>query len=196
MNFLAHFYLSDHHDQLLAGNFVADFVRGKKYRLYPETIGQGIIMHRKIDTFTDSHPLTRQSISRVRPRFGKLAGVVVDMFYDYLLASDWQNYHRQPLQQFADNTCQRLQQQARHFPEQAVYVLGHMQRYNWLANYARIEGIRASLNGISHRFLARTGANIELGSATDLLVAEEQAFRQEFSLFFEQIRAAAPSFTS
>ena len=57
MNFLAHIYLSGNNDLLKIGNFMAYGIRGNDYLDYPEGIQKGIILHREIDTFKDSHPI-------------------------------------------------------------------------------------------------------------------------------------------
>ena len=57
MNFLAHAYLSFGQEEILVGNLVADFIKGKELRQFSEDIQIGILLHREIDSFTDTHPL-------------------------------------------------------------------------------------------------------------------------------------------
>ena len=93
MNYLAHIYLADHgSEKLLLGNFLGDFVRKSEEPAYEDTIRQGIHMHRKIDSFTDSHPIFLISRRRVSDLNRRYAGVLVDMFYDHFLAKNWQGY--------------------------------------------------------------------------------------------------------
>jgi acyl carrier protein phosphodiesterase len=42
MNFLAHAYLSFGLEEILVGNFIADFVRGKELEKYPKKVQLGI----------------------------------------------------------------------------------------------------------------------------------------------------------
>ena len=71
MNLLAHIFLSGDADQLLIGNFIADFIKGNRFEhLEPEMI-RGIYLHRFIDSYTDRHPLVKQSARRLQPKFGK-----------------------------------------------------------------------------------------------------------------------------
>ena len=65
MNFLAHIFLSGKDENLTIGNFIADSVKGKKYLKYPAGIQKGIILHRAIDSYTDTHPVVRKSTSRL-----------------------------------------------------------------------------------------------------------------------------------
>ena len=62
MNFLAHLYLSGSDPMVKVGNFIGDHVKGNAYQNYEIGIQQGILLHRKIDFFTDTHPLVKQSV--------------------------------------------------------------------------------------------------------------------------------------
>ena len=97
MNFLAHIYLSGDNELVTIGNFVADGVRGNKYKLYPTDIQIGIQLHRQIDTFTDAHPVFRQCTKRLHKGYGHYSGVIVDIFYDHFLAKNWTSYSDVPL---------------------------------------------------------------------------------------------------
>ncbi|MEX0290603.1 MAG: DUF479 domain-containing protein, partial [Flavobacteriaceae bacterium] len=92
MNFLAHIYLSFGDDEITIGNFIADSIRGKKYKHLPERVQKGVILHRAIDTFTDAHPTVRQSSKRLHENYSHYSRVIVDIFYDHFLAKNWKNY--------------------------------------------------------------------------------------------------------
>ncbi|HPX06218.1 MAG TPA: ACP phosphodiesterase, partial [Tenuifilaceae bacterium] len=100
MNFLAHLYLSGDNVHVRLGNFIGDHVKGKAFTHYPPDVQKGILMHRAIDSFTDNHLATAESKRLLRSGYGKYAGVVVDVFYDHLLASNWSNFSPFPLRGF------------------------------------------------------------------------------------------------
>jgi len=100
LNFLAHIYLSGDNEDIQFGNFIGDFVKGKKYSKYSEDVIKGILLHREIDSFTDSHPIMHKSIKRMRPAYGKYAGVCTDILYDHFLAKYWSNYSSKILKDF------------------------------------------------------------------------------------------------
>src|ERR1700752_360781 len=100
LNFLAHIYLSGNDDQLMIGNFIADYVKGKKKDEYPPGIKKGIELHRAIDDFTDHHEITSRSKNRLRSKYGKYSGVITDLYYDHFLASNFSIYHNVPLKEF------------------------------------------------------------------------------------------------
>ena len=98
MNFLAHLYLSGDDKEIMLGNLIADSVKGNAILDFNEGVQEGIRLHRRIDHFTDEHPIVQRSKERLRPKYHKFAGVVTDMFYDHFLARDWDHYsEKKPL---------------------------------------------------------------------------------------------------
>jgi len=92
MNFLAHLYLADPQPLGLLGSLMGDFVKGPLGGRYPEPITRGIMLHRRIDTFTDAHAVVRASRTRISPGRRRFAGIMIDVFYDHFLARDWARY--------------------------------------------------------------------------------------------------------
>jgi acyl carrier protein phosphodiesterase len=88
MNYLAHAYLSFGLPAITVGNLISDFVKGKQKFMYPAAIRQGIVLHRAIDTFTDTHAITREAKVFFREPYGLYAGPLVDVAYDHFLAND------------------------------------------------------------------------------------------------------------
>ena len=80
MNFLAHIYLSGDNDLIKIGNFMADGIRGKEYENYPDAIQKGILLHRAIDTYTDSHDVFRQSTKRLHEKYHHYAAACFSFF--------------------------------------------------------------------------------------------------------------------
>jgi len=184
VNFLAHLYLSGDNDSLKIGNFIGDFVKGNQIFDYPEDIRKGIIHHRKIDEFTDSHPVVLKSKKRLRPKYRHNAPVIVDMLYDHLLARNWNNYSDLNLKYFTMNFYQIAQEKSQYLPEKAAYVLSHMSKTDWLYNYQFIEGIGRALTGMARR----TKFESKMEHASHDLQENYQFFEDEFVEFFDDIR--------
>src|SRR5690606_33121767 len=102
MNYLAHIYLSGNDDYITIGNFIADGIKGKDYKNFPKNIQIGILLHREIDTFTDAHPIVRQSTKRLHENYSHYSGVIVDILYDHFLAKNWLQYSDIPLATYVD----------------------------------------------------------------------------------------------
>jgi acyl carrier protein phosphodiesterase len=92
MNHLAHFVLSGGDADLAIGNFVADFITNRQLPTFSAGVQRGIWLHREIDAFTDAHPIVKQSTKRLHPFHHKYSPVIVDVYYDYLLAKNWDRF--------------------------------------------------------------------------------------------------------
>ncbi len=181
MNFLAHIYLSGDDQELQIGNFIADSVKGKKYLHYPERIQDGIKLHRQIDSYTDHHPIVRQSISRLFPVYGHYSGVIVDIFYDHFLASLWQDYTTIPLDEYIATFYSLLQSHYEILPTRIQNFMPYMLSDNWLLSYARIDGIERILFQMDQR---RTTHKSNMHLAVKELKEYYEDFKSEFRLFF------------
>ena len=151
MNYLAHAYLSFDNSEILVGNMISDFVKGKKKFGYPLAIQQGIMLHRMIDTFTDAHPATKSAITFFKPVVGAYAGAFVDVVYDHFLATDETEFPADSLADFAERTYSRLNSFYNILPERFQKMLPYMTEQNWLFNYRTTKGIESSFGGVFRR---------------------------------------------
>jgi acyl carrier protein phosphodiesterase len=187
LNFLAHTYLSGDDDDLKIGNFLGDFVKGRLNKLsntqYSEGIIKGMALHREIDFFTDSHPVVRQSIDRLQPTYHKFSGIVVDMFYDHILARNFDDYSTVSLEEYSQNFYHLLQKRQSEIPEAMERMIESMIKRNWFVSYRRYEGIEWSLQGISKRLSFKSG----IENATEDLKKDYLLYEAEFNVFFPQL---------
>jgi len=187
MNFLAHIYLSNDNDLIKIGNFMADGIRGKHYDHLPSDIQKGIILHRAIDTFTDSHPVFRQSTKRLHERYHHYAGVIVDVIYDHFLAKNWAKYANEPLHDFVQRFYQSLHDNKPFLTEKTIDMMPYMIQYDWLFSYQYVDGIARILFQMDQR----TKNNSKMQYAIEELKEFYDDFENEFTVFFEDLRAFA-----
>lgn len=194
MNFLAHFYLSDEDDELVLGNLLGEFVKGNVARFElpgaTERLRTGIRLHRAIDSFTDQHPVVRQSMTHLRPRYGRLAGVIVDLFYDHVLGRIWLEYSATPLAHFTANVYEVLLRNRYRLPAKVVPMVESMAGRDWLTRYAQPEGIAWALRGVARRSTVAAG----IGTAVDELTWQYATFEADFRLFFPDLQAHCRDF--
>lgn len=183
MNYLAHFYLAHNDEGLIVGNLLADFVRGKEYMKLPEDFQRGVILHRKIDEYTDRHPEVEKTKSRLRENHGKYASVISDVFYDYFLGINWKEYSQIPLRIFTGNIYSVLKSHQNRFPTQAQITLGYMSKHDWLYHYSSYYGIEMALQGLSRR----AKFNNNMHGAIEDLKENEKYIENEFKPFFKEL---------
>jgi len=183
MNFLAHIYLSSENEGITIGNFIADGIKGKKYLSFPSEIQKGILLHRAIDSYTDEHPIVRESTARLHENYGHYSGVIVDILYDHFLAKNWSKYHDQPLAEYVDDFYEMLKRNFDILPKRIQRMMPHMMADNWLLSYATIEGIGKILKQMN----IRTKGVSKMNFAVVELEAFYTEFENEFTLFFEEL---------
>lgn len=180
MNFLAHIYLSGSDEQIRLGNFSGDYVKGSNFSSFPPRVVLGLKMHRTIDSLTDSHPGFFKSKDRLLPVYGRYAGVVVDMFYDHILASRWDDYCTTPLLPFSRAFYFSMVKNYHLLPRQVKYFLPFMIQSSRLHSYASLKGIGESLDIMSRR----TSLPDKTTAAITLLEHEYTAFKSDFEEVF------------
>ncbi len=151
MNYLAHAYLSFGDPDILAGNMISDFIKGKKKFDYPERIQMGITLHRKIDDYTDTHPATRQAKQFLKSAAGLYAGSFVDIIYDHFLANDPYEFEEDGLAIFTQNTYVQLASYEEWLSDKFKKFFFYMREQNWLLHYQSTQGIYSSFQGLCRR---------------------------------------------
>lgn len=183
MNFLAHIYLSGNNDLIKIGNFMADGIRGNSYLNYPPEVIKGILLHRKIDSFTDNHSVYRKSKHRLHDKYGHYAGVIMDILYDHFLAKNWQKYSVETLEDFADNFYKSLHENYAILSEKTKNLMPFMIDNNWLVSYKFIAGIEKILFQMDYR----TKHKANMHEAMVELKEFYPDFEKEFTLFFNEL---------
>jgi acyl carrier protein phosphodiesterase len=185
LNYLAHSYLSFQTPDLIVGNFIADSLRGNHFEGLTEDIIKGVTLHRKIDFFTDSHPIFLTSKHRFSKVFDKYSGVLMDIIYDHYLAKNFHLYSNLSLQQHSDGIYDILQKNMTYLPEPAKRFYQYMTERNILFHYSSLKGIETVLTHLSHRIRNR----FDLQLAIPILEKDYTEIEEEFFIFFDELKA-------
>lgn len=152
MNLLAHAFLSFENPDILAGNMISDFVKGKKKFDYPVSIQKGIHLHRLIDQFTDFHPVTAKAKELFRPQYRLYSGAFIDVVYDHFLARDEKQFIKfNGLKNFTQQSYRLLEKNSFYFPAPFQNMFPYMKNQDWLYEYRLKEGIKKGFNGLVRR---------------------------------------------
>lgn len=185
MNFLAHIYLSNEDDHLKIGNFIADSIKGKNYKHLPLKIQKGILLHRQIDSFTDSHSIVKKSKRRLHERYNHYDGVIIDILYDHYLAKNWNQYSDINLEEYTNQFYQTLQIHYDILPDKIKQLMPFMIKDNWLLNYGNLKGMEKVLQGMNRR----TKNKSQMHLAIEDLKLNYINFEHDFTLFFKDLIA-------
>ncbi len=147
MNFLAHSYLT-FTDEQIVGQFLQDFIRNKDRFSFPEKIGEGITLHRAIDTFTDAHPEIHEAKKIFSPMVRLYAGAFVDVAFDYFLANSMPD---KALKEHSEKVYRVLRNYDEFLPPDFLRMLDSMEKDNWLYNYRSDWGIEFSMKNVLNK---------------------------------------------
>lgn len=162
---------------------MADGIHGKNFGAFPIEIQKGIILHREIDTFTDAHPIFRQSTKRLHANYHHYSGIIVDIFYDHFLAKNWSHYSDETLEDFTERFYQSLRENYDFLNEKTQKMLPYLIDQNWLMSYQTIEGIENVLVKMDNRMKRNS---IMRHSVAELRTFNSE-FEQEFTTFFKEL---------
>lgn len=151
MNHLAHFRLALEEPALLVGTFLGDQIKGRLTGRFHPRVEFGIQLHRKIDAYTDAHPIVKRSYRRLAPRFRRYGPILMDIFYDHILARNWQDFHHQTLQEFNDWVFSTLEVWHDELPHESRSIARRMQKSQILLRYAEADVIPGVLTNVSSR---------------------------------------------
>jgi acyl carrier protein phosphodiesterase len=188
MNFLAHAWLAGPEDAYRLGGLLGDFIKGPLPGSLPPAVAEGVRLHRAIDSFAETHPAFRVSRGRVSAARRRVAGIMVDMFYDHFLARHWADYQpAEPLTRFTARQYQLLASLGADLPPRLARILPAMRADDWLASYREVATIALALDRMARRL---TRAN-PLPGAGEELVAGYADFEADFRVFIPDARRFA-----
>ncbi|MDI3318577.1 ACP phosphodiesterase [Pinibacter soli] len=190
MNFLAHAYLSFNEPDILVGNMISDFVKGRKKFDYPEGIQKGIQIHRNIDEFTDTHQATKRAMQVYKPAYRLYSTAFVDVTFDYFLANDKSIFSDASLFDFSRSVYATLEQYFDQLPGPFRMMFPYMKSNNWLYNYRTKYGIERSFGGV-----VRRSQYLEESDTAFQIFNDNIPYLQEcYNVFFPQLVSYAKTF--
>lgn len=183
MNYLAHIFLSGIDETILIGNFIGDYVKGRDYLKFPPSIRKGIVIHRRIDSFTDKHPIVHQSKRYLAPKYEKFAGIIVDIIYDHFLIKNWDRFCPVSLDDYKSDIFDVLQKYYPVLPDRVKYFVPSFIQNDWIDTYSTTEGIVKVL----YRMSMRTILPDESQFAGEILRKYYEQINSEFLTYFPEL---------
>jgi acyl carrier protein phosphodiesterase len=188
VNWLAHVYLSEPNVEFRLGNLLADIVKGEQRAAMTAAFLRGVRCHHAIDSFTDAHPVVRRSRARIGAAQRRFSGVLVDVFYDFCLATGWERYCPVTLHAFTSAFYSDIRASTIALPEQAQAVTDRIVKHDLLGSYRRVEGVERSLRRISAYLSSRWHREFALEKGVADLLAQQDDFAADFADFFPALR--------
>ena len=189
MNHLAHLLLAEPSPESRLGNLAADYIAPRELDALPPLVQRGVRQHRQVDAFTDRHPVVFRSLARLDPKWGWYKGILMDVYYDHVLATNWAAYCPVPLPQFAFEVNTDLLSVAHHLPESAAGSIRRIAGSNRLMTYLDLSGVEAALFRITCILRERIPERaVNLLEAVPDLTAVHAELVADFAEFFPELR--------
>lgn len=151
MNFLAHAYLSFGEDEIVVGNLIADLVKGKQIESFPQRIQDGIMLHRRIDEFTDRHPVVKEAKTVFTPSVGRYDNSFLDVAFDHFLALDYPLEMQMDWSSYASECYKAVEKYGEILPPKFCSMFMYMRSEDWLSNYHNLWMIERSFDRLKRR---------------------------------------------
>lgn len=187
MNHLAHAVLSGRDPDVVLGGWLGDFVRGTPDPGLPAGVREGILLHRAIDTFTDAHADVVAARALFDAPFRRYAGILVDVWFDHLLARAFMRWSDTPLDVFSDAQLDLLQRHHDHLPDELQRFLRYMRTHGLPAAYSDRVAIARAFAGIASRFRREN----PLADSLAAIAPHEAELAARFASFFPSLRRFA-----
>jgi acyl carrier protein phosphodiesterase len=189
VNWLAHVFLSEPNVEFRLGNLLADLVRGDARAAVSAEFARGAQQHKRIDAYTDAHPIVRRSRARIRTEYRRFSGVLMDVFYDYFLANEWSRYSNVTLDDFTSRFYADVRGSSLILPSDAAATMDRITRHDLLGSYREVAGVERSLRRVSIYLSQKWRRDFALDKSVEDLIAHEAALAADFAEFFPQLEA-------
>ena len=188
VNFLAHLVLAEPTGPGMIGNLLPDFVKPRLAGPLHPDVAAGVVRHRRVDAFTDTHPVFARSRARLRDRHGRYAGILVDVLYDHVLSRTWADHHHPPRGAFIATAYRLMLENQRLMPPPMPTIVRAMAAEDWLGAYHTPAGLEVIFRRMSRRFAERFGRAVALERVMDDLPRVYDPLAADFAAFFPALR--------
>ncbi|OLQ75883.1 ACP phosphodiesterase [Photobacterium proteolyticum] len=192
MNFLAHLHLADRCCSHMAGNLLADFVRGDPYQQYPLAVADGIKLHRFVDSYIDAMPEVLQCRQLFTTDTRRVSGIALDIAWDHFLAKHWPLYHPLALPDFVSQARQQVEQYQDNLPDSYRLTMSRMWQQQWLLQYRDQRTITTALE----RMALRRPKLHQLANCPELIDKHYDTLELRFHAIYPQVIRATHTYRS
>lgn len=184
MNFLGHLYFSGDDVQLQYANLYGDFVKGRDLSHYSSLIQRGIVLHRAIDTYIDTHPGVLDLMHQLYEQLPKVTGIAIDLYFDHLLAKNWSDFHSIEYDTFLKRFYSTELESEEEYSTEFLILIAKMKQKNWMHYYQYYDGLIKMCNGLSSRISFPN----ELPNAPEIYTQNEDLITKVFHNYMDDAR--------
>jgi len=186
MNWLAHIFLSENNIEHQLGNLLTDPLKAKAWDDASDSLKLGMETHKRIDRFTDRHPIVSRSKAHLLKR-GHLKGVVLDILYDYYLSIHWEKFSYLERSIFLDTFHSNALQTSINYPERPRVIIERVVMTRQLSSYHTMDGVKDALGRIDQRLSQRAKSKDTAIRYLPFIIKENDYLEEAFLDFFPEL---------
>lgn len=184
MNILIHLFFSQNDENIILGNFIADYIRGiNRIKGYPPQIQSGIKLHQWIDNYSDNNLIVKKTISIFSPSLKHYAPVAVDVIYDHFMSNNWEKFSKIPLHYTISDFYLILENNYNILPNKAKRAVDHMITNNWLMMYKDLSGLKHIFEWMD----SRASFEANLTNSVEILLEYYSDIENDFFAFIDKM---------
>lgn len=186
MNYLAHLALSGSKPEIIIGNYIGDYIKGRLDSDVPKVASEfvnGVKLHRFIDEFTDRDEAVLGIKRNMALTLGRAAGISVDIVFDHFLARHFEEFYPKRLSVFADQMYDIIKLHRSYIPVSMQPFSDALIQNQWLTEYRNISGIKRTFDSMARRHSSVSS----LVLATDEMMQNYLSYEQGFLEFYPRI---------
>jgi acyl carrier protein phosphodiesterase len=188
VNYLAHAFLADTLPETRVGQVAADCLRQPEVLQLLPAVRRGVMQHRHVDSYTDRHAVVHRAIARISERWGWFASIVLDVYFDHLLARNWPSFCETPLHEYLPTLYADLLRGQAWLPEKAAGTVRWLVDENVMDTYRTLAGIENALGRVTRIIRKRMPErSMNLVEAMPDLAVHDDALNHDFQEFFPQL---------
>lgn len=190
MNHLAHAVLAGDDPEVVVGSLLGDFWRGGLDPAWPAALARGVRLHRRTDSYTDAHPAVAAARARFEPPLRRYAGILLDVWFDHVLARDFERHAGEPAGPRLARIHAALAHLPRGVPPAFVLFAQRTVAHRTLSRYADPDYVEAVYEHIARR-LSRDNP---VAHAFPAVAALDAPISRAFEIVWPDVRALARAF--
>ena len=195
MNYLAHLFLSGTNEGIILGNILEDYTSGnienEKNKTLPKDVKLGLMMHRQIDTLTDTHQTVKLCKEVFYEKFGKYSPIIIDVIFDHYLLKNWVIFTEESFEDFRPRVYKALQTNLEIQPQTMKDLVSSMIHHDWLKNYIETWGIERAFMNLNKRI---NKPEIDLTKSIEIFEENYYFLNENFLIFFEELKKHCDKF--
>ncbi|HVD98440.1 MAG TPA: ACP phosphodiesterase [Cytophagaceae bacterium] len=183
MEIIVNAYYSSHNAETMVGSFLGHGYINNHNNKFSSSIEEGQLISHYIDEFIQKHPLCRKSIDLISPKARKYAHTILRLYYDHLLARNWDQYGTSSYEDFCAEIIGVMKEHNSLFPYKPKRVANRIIKKKGILELRTINGLNQYIQDMTRY----NSYNSSICESVGDLVKNYDTFNRDFREIFPEM---------